>query len=202
MTRPGLLLVLSAPSGGGKTTICNRLLRHDRRLRRSISVTTRQRRRGERAGRDYYFTTEDKFRQLAGQGAFLEWARVHDHHYGTLKKEIAAKRGAGRDVVLVIDVQGGLAVKRAHPEAVLLFLQPPSLEVLAARLQGRGTDSSKTIARRLANARWELRQAPLYDYIVVNDRLGTAVRRIQAVILAERLRTPCSRKACFSRRLP
>jgi guanylate kinase len=188
MSGPGRLLVLSAPSGGGKTTICERLLRRDRKLSRSISATTRPRRGQERNGREYYFLDEAGFRRQLRAGRFLEWAKVHGYSYGTLQSEVARRCRAGRDVILVIDVQGGLAVKKKHPGAVLIFVNPPSFRVRAERLRRRGTDSQQTIRQRLRNARREMNQADAYDYVVVNHTLSRAVNQIEAIITAERLR--------------
>jgi guanylate kinase len=188
MKAPGLLIVISAPSGGGKTTICAGLLKKDPRLVRSISATTREPRGHERAGRDYIFLKERVFQRLVKQGAFLEWAEVHGHCYGTPAREVRLSQARGRDVILTIDVQGGLSVKRQDPRAVLIFINPPSREVLRTRLQGRGTDSRDTIRRRLRNARWEMSQAGAYDYKVVNNTLREAVRQIGTIIAAERLR--------------
>ncbi|MEW6517756.1 MAG: guanylate kinase [candidate division FCPU426 bacterium] len=188
MRGTGRLLVLSAPSGGGKTTICEQLLRRDRKLSRSISATTRPRRGREQHGREYYFWNEATFKRHLRAGCFLEWAKVHGHYYGTLRSEIARRRRGDRDVILVIDVQGGLAVKKQDPEAVLIFVKPPTYRVLAERLRRRGTDSRKIIRQRLRNARWEMTQADAYDYVVVNHTLARAVRQVEAIITAERLR--------------
>jgi guanylate kinase len=189
MRGPGRLLVLSAPSGGGKTTICERLLNRDRRLSRSISATTRPRRGRERHGREYFFLDAGEFQRRRRAGRFLEWAKVHGYYYGTLRGEVARRCRNGRDVILVIDVQGGLAVKKKHPDAVLIFVKPPSYRVLTDRLRRRGTDSRQTIRQRLRNARWELTQADAYDYVVVNRTLDQAVRQIEAIIAAERLKS-------------
>jgi guanylate kinase len=189
MKRPGLLLVLSAPSGAGKTTICAALLATDRGLARSVSATTREPRGREQDGRDYYFWSAAAFRAAVRRQAFLEWAWVHGHRYGTLRAEVARLHRAGRDVIMVIDVQGGLSVKRRFPEAVLIFVKPPSFAALAARLRRRGTDCTADIRGRLKNARWELSLAPRYEYQVVNARLGDAVTQVRAIITAERLRT-------------
>lgn len=188
MTTRNLLIVLSSPSGGGKTTIARQLLARDRALSRSVSATTRPPRGQERDGQDYFFISERAFDRAADQGRFLEWATVHGHRYGTLKREIAKQHRAGRDVLLVIDVQGGLAVKQQDPRAVLIFVQPPSLAVLAQRLKRRNTDSRTEIQTRLRHARWERAQARRYDYCIVNQRLAQAVEQARTIISAERLR--------------
>jgi len=188
MTKRGRLIVLSSPSGGGKTTICEQLLRRETLLRRSVSATTRPPRGQECDGREYYFIDEAEFKKSIRARQFLEWAQVHGHYYGTLKSEVKKQQRAGRDVVLVIDVQGGLSVKRCNPEAVLIFIKPPSFKVLEARLRGRGTDERQTISERLRHARWEMAQALKYDYAVVNRRLTEVVRQIEAVLTAERLK--------------
>jgi guanylate kinase len=189
MKKQGQLIVISAPSGGGKTTLCKVLLKLDPRLVQSISATTRGPRPGEKAGRDYFFISESEFKRRIQSRHFLEWAWVHGHRYGTLKAAVESQLKNGRDVLLTIDVQGGLAVKKQYPKAILIFLLPPSLKVLSRRLRGRGTDSRKTIAERLKNARWELSLADKYDYNVVNDTLVQASREVAAIIIAERLRT-------------
>ena len=189
MKTRGLLIVISAPSGGGKTTITERLLKKDKRLVRSISATTREPRGHERPGRDYFFLKEDAFSRRVKARAFLEWAEVHGHRYGTPALQVRRSQARGHDVILTIDVQGGLSVKRQDPHAVLIFIKPPSLAVLRTRLQGRGTDSRDTIRRRLRNARWEMSRARDYDYSVVNRSLPEAVRQIGVIIAAERLRT-------------
>ena len=182
------LVVVSAPSGGGKTTICDELLKSDKKLIRSISATTRLPRGREKDGKDYHFMSASKFDRLKRQNRFLEWADVHGFYYGTLKKEVNEKIRAGKDVLLVIDVQGGLAVKKQCPEAVLVFVKPPSLDVLEKRLKGRGTDPLKVVNKRLANAKWEMKQAKNYDYHVVNDKLGEAIKDVACIISAERLK--------------
>jgi guanylate kinase len=189
MKRKGFLLVLSAPSGAGKTTICDALLKQDKQLLRSISVTTREPRGQEKHGRDYYFVSPDRFKQLKQKHQFLEWAKVHGHFYGTLKSWVLKQQNLGQDVVLVIDVQGGLVVKKKFPDAVLVFVEPPSLSCLKQRLKKRGTDAENIIQRRLQNARGEMKKAKAYDYRVVNKNLEQAIGEVQAIILAERLRS-------------
>jgi len=189
MRAPGLLIVLSAPSGAGKTTICDDLLKFDSRLTRSVSATTRVPRPGEKHRRDYYFISEMEFKRLVRKREFLEWAEVHSHRYGTLKSEVRRRQHAGRDVILVIDVQGGLAVKRSYPGAVLIFVKPPSFKILSERLRGRGTDAPDVIRERLRHARWEMSLALRYDYQVVNRKLSEAVEQVRAILVAERLRT-------------
>ena len=181
--RQGRLIVISSPSGGGKTTVVQRLLRAMPDLVRSVSVTTRSPRRGERAGRDYRFTTPAEFRQLRRRKALLEWARVHDAYYGTPRAPIEAALARGQSVILSIDVQGAAKVRRAlGAQAVLIFLMPPSIERLRQRLIRRRTDPPAVIRRRLAAAARELACAGRYDYRVVNDKLARTVRDVTAIL--------------------
>ena len=189
MRRRGHLFVLSAPSGAGKTTLAQRLVRRDRRLVRSVSVTTRPPRRGERHRRDYRFVTRRQFQQYRRSGALLECAQVHGQWYGTLRAPIDRARAAGRDVLLTIDVQGAAQVKRRCPGAVLIFVRPPNFSTLRERLLRRQTDTREAIAQRLRVARRELRCAAWYDAVVVNDRLRDAVARVRAIVGAARRAT-------------
>lgn len=182
------LLVLSAPSGGGKTTVCERLLKEEPWLKRCVTATTRAPRKGEKHGRDYYFLTPAEFERRAGRGGFFEYAQVHGNYYGTPRKEVEAALRKGQSLVLVIDVQGGAAVKGQSPNSVLVFLAPPSLAALSARLRKRGTDAPAVIAQRLREAKRELRAGKHYDYLIVNDDLSQAVRQLRAVVQAERSR--------------
>jgi guanylate kinase len=184
--RKGFPLVVAAPSGTGKTTLCRVLVERDPGLRFSVSHTTRPRRPGERDGRDYHFVSEPEFRRMVDAGEFLEWAVYNDHRYGTSFAAIDAHLAAGRDVVLEIEVQGARQVRRRRADARLVFLLPPSLAELEARLRGRGTDAPAEIGRRLRAAREELAAAPEFDYAVVNDELEACVREVQAVVAAER----------------
>jgi guanylate kinase len=184
----GTLLVLSAPTGGGKTTIAHRLVAEDPRLRFSISHTTREPRPGEREGVDYHFVTEPAFESMAEAGEFLEWARVHGHRYGTHRSEKATAALAGQDLILDIDVQGGLQVKAADPEAVLVFILPPSLDVLLERLSGRMEEPEFDLRRRLSSALTELELATNYDYNLLNEDLDRAVGQVRCILESARLR--------------
>lgn len=183
----GRVFVISSPSGGGKTTVVNRLCRRMPRLVRSVSVTTRPARRDERRGREYQFVSPATFGRLRRSGQLLEWAKVHGASYGTPKRPILQALARGRDVLLSIDVQGARQVqRRLGTRAVLIFLLPPSLQELRRRLTGRRTDTASSIRRRLAAAKRELSCAAWYDNTVVNDRLRDTVARVGAVITARR----------------
>ncbi len=151
-------------------------------LKRVVTYTTRPPRPGEEAGRDYHFISREEFERLREQGAFLEWAEVYGNFYGSPKHEVERLLAQGHDVVLVVDVQGALAVKQQRPDAILIFLKPPSLEELKRRLETRGTDAPEVIARRLAKAEWEMQQAHHFDHIVLNDELENAVEALMQLI--------------------
>lgn len=185
-----VLLVLSAPTGGGKTTIGRRLVELDGAIRFSVSHTTRPPRPGERDGADYHFVDRAPFEAMAARGEFLEWAEVHGHLYGTHRQEAEAARREGKDLLLDIDVQGGLQVKAARPDAVLVFILPPSLEVLLERLHRRGAEPGFDLARRLRTAEKELEKCGVYDYNVLNEDLDRAVGQVRCILEAARLRTP------------
>ena len=187
-TRQGIVFILSAPSGAGKTTLYNGLRQVYPEIELSVSCTTRSPRRGELAGRDYRFITAHHFDELRRRGHFAEWAKVHDYHYGTLKKPLDRAIKAGRDILLDIDVQGARAIKRSYADAVAVFVLPPSLAELKRRLSGRGTDDRTIIQRRLANARGEMRQIIYYDYYVVNRQIDEAVATLAGIVKAERAR--------------
>jgi guanylate kinase len=189
--RPGTAvfpIVVSGPSGAGKTRLIQELLAAEPWLVPSISATSRPPRGEEKDGVHYHFQSREEFEALIAAGGLLEWARVYDHHYGTLRAPLEAHLAAGRGVVLNIDVQGGRQIRAVRPDAVLIFLVPPSFDVLEQRLRGRGTDSEEEIRRRLANARGELAAAGEYDYLVVNDDLARAVGRVRHLLEAERCR--------------
>jgi len=179
---------LSAPSGAGKTTLYNGLRKIYPEIELSVSCTTRAKRPGEINGRDYRFLTDAQFDRLRRQGEFAEWAKVHDYLYGTPKKPLDRCVRSGRDILLDIDVQGARQIKKTCPQAVSIFLLPPSLRELERRLAARGTDGREIIRRRLANAKGEIGEIIHYDYFVVNREVKDAVRALSAIVEAERAR--------------
>ena len=185
-TTRGRLSVLSGPSGVGKGTLRENALADMEGLVYSISCTTRKPRAGERDGVEYRFIAESDFEDRIKRGLFLEHARVHGAYYGTLKEDVERERDAGRDVLLEIDVQGALQVRIAVPDAVLLFVAPPSLEELERRLRERGTEDEEKLRLRLRNAEHELAQSGKYDHVIVNDRLEDASAELRKIILAYR----------------
>ncbi len=193
----GLLLVVSGPSAVGKDTVLDALLSAPSLpfpAQKCVTATTRPPRPKdggmgmEEDGIDYHFVSAARFNDMVARDELLEYAEVHDNYYGTPRSYVTQARARGIDVILKIDVQGGLAVKKKSPDAVLIFLQPPSLEELERRLRGRGTESEDKIALRLLNARKELAQRPHYDYAVTNDAVEEAVEAIRAIVTAEHLR--------------
>ncbi len=189
MHRKGLLYIVSAPSGAGKTSLCKAIIDILPNLRHSVSHTTRSPRPGEVHGRDYYFATKDEFDAMADRGAFAEWARVHGNCYGTALAELEQARDAGWDLLLEIDCQGAAQLKEKCPEAVFIFILPPSPEELERRLRGRQTDTGEVVEERLRNARVEMREMFWYDYLVVNDDFDQARQQLQAIVLASACRT-------------
>lgn len=182
----GLLIVLSSPSGGGKTTLAHKLLARDKNILRSVSATTRKPRVGEKNGKDYFFLTQAKFKKLRAQRAFLEWAPVHGNFYGTPKPWVLSQLRKGRDVLLVIDVQGGKSIRRLYPKALLIFLVPPSLKVLKERLAKRQSEDAASLRLRLKAAREEMKAGKSYPYRVVNDKLALAVKEVSGILAQER----------------
>lgn len=182
----GSLVVLSSPSGGGKSSICKALLGSDPQLGYSVSTTSRDRRGDEIDGRDYHFVTPERFGELIAADAFYEWARVHGNFYGTRREQIDAMLANGKDVVMDLDVNGGLAIKKLNDAAVLVFVLPPSMEVLEARLRHRNTDGEEVIVTRLRNARHEIHFAQKYDYVVVNEDLQRTIKLIHRIVECER----------------
>lgn len=186
MKDEGILLVVSGPSGAGKGTICSAVREKYPDLEYSISMTTRTPRNGETEGVSYFFRTDEQFKKLVEEDAFLEYARVYDHYYGTPKKYVLDKIQAGRSVLLEIDIQGAMQVKKRYPKGVFVYIVPPSLEILSQRIHARGTDSEEVIQNRLAQITNELSMMHQYDYVVVNDVLEDAVHKTCAIIEAEK----------------
>lgn len=178
----GTLFVLSAPSGTGKTTICNQLRRLVSDLVFSVSSTTRAPRAGERTGIDYHFVTIAEFERKIEAGLWAEWARVHGNYYGTSAEFLDAALAKRQTVLLDIDVQGARQIRKRYPDCVTVFIMPPSMEALQVRLEARQTDDATTITKRLANARAEIAQKDRYHHIIVNDDLQTAVDEMVALI--------------------
>ena len=185
----GMLLVISGPSGVGKGTIVKRIMENDPSIVFSVSATTRAPREGEVNHRDYHFVTEAEYDELVARDAFLEHAEVHGHRYGTLKSEVEKRIADGQNVLLDIDTQGALQVMEKAPDAVSVFILPPSFQELERRLRGRQTEAEADILRRLANARAEVKLLPRYTYALVNDDLDQACRTLEHIVKAEKQRT-------------
>lgn len=183
----GILFIISAPSGGGKTSLVRTLLEAEPDVRLSVSYTTRPARPGEVDGRDYHFVTLPEFERRLEAGEFLESAVIYGNRYGTSQKWIEAEQAAGRDVLLEIDWQGAQQVRKLM-RAVTIFILPPSLDVLEARLKGRAQDSAETVARRLAAAREEIGHAAEYDYVMMNEDFNRAALDLRSIVRAERLK--------------
>ena len=183
----GNLFVVAAPSGAGKTTLVRLLLEQESRVHLSISYTTRAPRPGEENGREYHFVDNVEFQAMIARHEFLEWAEVHNNYYGTSKVWLEQQITAGKDILLEIDWQGAQQVRKVFPDAVGVFILPPSMEELTRRLTGRGTDSADVIARRLAAAQAEMRHVGEFDYVIINDQLAQALEELRAVVRASRL---------------
>lgn len=182
----GNLIIISSPSGGGKGTLIKEILQSVADVRYSVSYTTRPPRFGEEDGRHYHFVTKEKFDKYVEKGGFLEYACVHGNYYGTAKEHTEKMTAEGYDVILEIDVQGADAVLEKVPDAVSIFILPPSFEVLKARLTARATESSGDLDLRLRNSFNEVRQYPHFKYVIINDEVSSAARKLAAIILAER----------------
>jgi len=196
--REGILFVISAPSGAGKTTLCKEIIDFFPSLRHSVSYTTRPQRPGEQDGIDYHFVTRTVFDAMVAQEAFAEWAEVHGNRYGTAIETLERFRSEGSDILLDIDCQGARQLKKSYRQGVFIFVLPPSLTELQRRLHGRNTDSPEVIARRITNARDEIREAVWYDYLVINDDFSQAFSELKSIVLAEGCRTS-RRQAIISR---
>lgn len=186
MPSEGLLIVISAPSGAGKTTLCNGLVRRFPALKESISYTTRTPRAGEQDGVDYHFVSVERFKQMVDQHEFVEWAQVHGNYYGTAIATLEQARTAGVDILLDIDCQGARILKERGVKARFVFVVPPSMAELRRRLEARSTDHPEVIEQRIARATEEIREARWYDYILVNDRLEDAHEALAAIVMSAR----------------
>jgi guanylate kinase len=189
MERRGLLFVVSAPSGTGKTTLCKELLALVPGLRHSVSCTTRQPRPGELDGREYWFMDESRFQQMIQRNEFAEWARVYGHLYGTPRQALLEMMEKGTDVLVEIDIQGARQIKKKFDDAVHIYVLPPSIEALRARLLQRGGDSGEEIERRIQKAREELWSYREYYYIVKNEDMKQALKQLESIVVAERTKT-------------
>ena len=188
-SRKGVLFVISAPSGAGKTSICRAVLSLFPMLRQSISYTTRGMRHGEREGKDYHFVSRERFDQMVADGAFAEWAKVHGNCYGTALATLERASEEGADVLLEIDCQGAEQLRKSGLAGVFIFIMPPDMRELRKRLESRNTDDDKIIARRMVNAVGEIAESTNFDYLVVNDVLDRAVEKVRAIMIAEATRT-------------
>jgi guanylate kinase len=189
LDRRGLLFVLSSPSGAGKSTLSRMLLAADPQIALSVSYTTRPPRPGEVDGVDYHFTDVATFKTMAADGAFLEWAHVFNHRYGTPKAPVEAELAAGRDVLFDIDWQGAQQLyQEAGPDVVRVFILPPSIEELERRLRSRGTDSDEVIADRMSRAKSEIGHWDGYDYVLINDDVGPCFEKVGQILRAERMK--------------
>ncbi len=188
MDYPGNLFVVAAPSGSGKSSLVKALMEVDAAVRPSISHTTRAPRGQEMHGREYFFIDDSAFDAMVDAGEFLEWAQVHGNRYGTSRSAIEQRIGAGNDVVLEIDWQGALQIKRLFANAILIFILPPSWEELRSRLRRRGEDAADVIELRLANAREELAQARHFDFVIINEIFERALFDLKAILHAQRLK--------------
>jgi guanylate kinase len=195
METPGNLFVVAAPSGAGKSSLVKALLELDAHLAVSVSHTTRAPRGQEQHGREYWFIGVDTFRQMAAQGDFFEWAEVHGNLYGTSRPAIEDRLARGEDVVLEIDYQGALQIKKIFANAVLIFILPPSWDELRSRLQNRGEDSPDVIETRIKNAAHEMSQAPKFDFVIINELFERALFDLKAIVHSQRLKYKALRRA-------
>ena len=188
MDYPGQLYVIAAPSGAGKSSLVKALMELDSHVRHSISHTTRAPRGQEKHGREYYFVSNEEFDSMILRGVFVEWAHVHGQRYGTSKQTIEERISKGKDVILEIDFQGALQIRKIFNNAVLIFILPPSWEELRSRLDRRGEDAPEVIELRLKNAELEVAQAKLFDFVIINESFDSALFDLKAILHAQRLR--------------
>jgi len=185
----GSIFVVSAPSGAGKTTLCRQIVKKLDNIRTSVSFTTRQPRPGEVPDEDYSFVSEIEFNAMVDRGDFVEWARVHGNFYGTSRLQLEELVGAGYDVLLDIDTQGARQIRKVFKNAVSVFILPPTMAELKHRLEGRMSNSAEDMNRRLERAVDEIREYKMYDYVIVNDVIKMSLKKLEAIIIAERLRS-------------
>lgn len=188
-TRRGNLFIVSAPSGAGKTSLCQKLTSVLPSIRHSVSFTTRQPRKGEVNDRDYTFVSEVEFRHMAESGEFVEWAKVHGHLYGTSRRRLEELRNNGIDVILDIDTQGAQVIRKSGNDGVFIFILPPSMDALRERLEKRMSNSPEEIEIRLKRASGEIRDYTLYDYVIVNSDFAEALMELKSIVIAEKRRT-------------
>ena len=193
MDYPGNLFVVAAPSGAGKSSLVKALMEIDSRIQPAVSHTTRPPRGQEKHGREYYFVSAAEFDQMVLRDAFLEWANVHGHRYGTSRHAIEEKMAHGADVILEIDFQGAINIKRIFANAVLIFILPPSWDELRSRLQRRGEDKAEVIELRLKNAALEMQQAKEFDFVIINELFERAVFDLKTIVHAQRLKFSAQR---------
>ena len=184
--KKGRIVVISGPSGCGKTTICKELIKRNKNFVFSVSYTTRPKRKGEVNGKDYYFVSENEFLRLVKQKKFVEWAKVYSNYYGTPKEPLLKAINSGKDILLDIDVQGGKNIKKIFPESILIFILPPSYEVLKQRIISRAKDKPEEIKKRLKNLEKEVKNSKYYDYFVINDNLKEAVKNIRSIVFVHK----------------
>jgi guanylate kinase len=195
MNHPGNLFVITAPSGAGKSSLVKALMAADPALQLSVSHTTRAPRGQEQSGRDYYFVSPEAFEAMVQADAFVEWAHVHNHRYGTSRQAVEDKIAQGQDIILEIDFQGALQIKKRFAEAVTIFILPPSWEELRQRLVRRGEDSPEVIELRLKNAATEMAQVERFDYVIINDLFERALADLHTVVQSQRLKLTSQRRA-------
>ncbi len=188
-TRKGLLFVVSAPSGAGKTSLCRAVTGAVENLTHSVSYTTRKPRPGEIDGRDYFFVSQERFQEMLKAGDFAEWAEVHSHLYGTSRRVLDDMVSKGLDIILDIDTQGAKQIKKKCDSAVFIFILPPSIDILEERLRNRKSDREDEIRRRMARSREEIKDYRMYDYLIVNRDFDRALAELHAIVIAERCRT-------------